>query len=99
MSTLDARQLRTAILASWDRVDGGRLIDELAQKDPHAYLKLVVSVLPRNLELEVDAGDRALTIADAVLLLEKHDHESGRGRLFGGRSVHVPRLANDQTSD
>ena len=47
-TTVDGRILRARILASFDRNDGDRLLDELAQANPLAYLKLISHYLPRG---------------------------------------------------
>lgn len=44
--TLRALELRQRIVDSWDRVNGDRLLDQLAKADPAEYLKLVCKLLP-----------------------------------------------------
>ncbi len=47
-ATVDGRMLRARIFESWDRVNGDRILDELARTDPKAYIKLVVKLIPRD---------------------------------------------------
>ncbi len=44
--TLQAIELRQRIVDSWDRVNGDRLLDQLAKSDPAEYLRLVFKLLP-----------------------------------------------------
>ncbi len=45
------------ILASLDRVGGEAYLDELALKDPPTYCKLLAHVLPKAVNVEVQASE------------------------------------------
>lgn len=47
---LDLREIKRAVVASWKKVDGPRLLRQLARKNPEGYIRLVVGLLPRDLE-------------------------------------------------
>ena len=47
-TTIDGRVLRREFYESWKRNDGPALLDRLASEDPHAYLKLMVRLLPHG---------------------------------------------------
>lgn len=42
--------IRNSILASWNKCNGAKLLEELAKADPLSYLKLVASILPKVIE-------------------------------------------------
>ncbi len=55
---------------SWDRVDGPEVIDQLTKDDPATWAKLTVAVLPRDVGPEFMGGERLLTNANAIKLLD-----------------------------
>lgn len=55
--TIDARKLRCRLLESWDRIEGDKLLDAFARENFGDYLKIVVKLLPK--ELDVDAPELA----------------------------------------
>jgi len=69
-ATVDASEIKRRLLASWERVDGDRLLDQLAADDPKAYLKLVRSLIPRD-EAAGERGEEPLTLERAPALMEK----------------------------
>lgn len=61
-STVDARRLRAEMLASWDRVGGDRLLDDLAKSHPLAYLRLVASLVPKPLPEVAEPVERRVVL-------------------------------------
>lgn len=49
-TTIDLRELRNRVVRAWDRNDGDAILDGIAKADPVAFVKLVLSVLPKNVE-------------------------------------------------
>lgn len=47
---LDLREIKAAVVASWKTCDGPRLLRQLARRNPEAYIRLVIGLLPRDLE-------------------------------------------------
>jgi hypothetical protein len=72
-TTVDLRMLRERIAASWNRVGGDGLLDQLAQTDPARYLELVCRVLPRDHHVELSEPPRKLELN---LYLEKPPSDS-----------------------
>jgi hypothetical protein len=48
------RVIRDAFGASWVRVNGDAILDQIARDDPARYVELVCKVLPRAVELRDD---------------------------------------------
>lgn len=55
LSTLDSRALRSRILRSWTDVDADGKLRDLAETDFPTYLKCVISLLPRDVNIDVEA--------------------------------------------
>ena len=48
-TTRDARHVKRAVLESWNREPtGAELLEQLKRRNPTAYLRLVVGLLPKN---------------------------------------------------
>jgi hypothetical protein len=94
---VDMRRIRTAILKSWDRVNGDALLDRLAEQDPLNYLRLVLAVVPPDPDdLQESQG---LTINKAVVLLAQIEKD-GNGldvrRLTAGIEKATEQVEGDQ---
>lgn len=55
-TTCDLRELRNRVVRAWDRNDGDAILDQIAKDRPVAFVKLVLSVLPKNVEF-FSSGD------------------------------------------
>ena len=64
-ATIDARRLRREMIESWDRVDGPAKLDALAESHPDRWAALLVSLLPKQTEL--DARDVSRTPTPELL--------------------------------
>lgn len=61
-TTVDLRTIRDKIAASWGRVGGDALLDQLARDEPAKYLGLVFGVLPRAVELRDDHATARIVV-------------------------------------
>ncbi len=62
-TTIDLREIRRRVVASWERVGGDDLLDRIARENPREYLKLVLALLPRETpSQEGRAQERAVNI-------------------------------------
>ncbi|NOT01041.1 MAG: hypothetical protein HOP29_10475 [Phycisphaerales bacterium] len=61
--------IRDAILDSWTAVDGAALLQRLARDDPRAYLRVVTSVLPKDIDARIaaEAAARATDTRSEVM--------------------------------
>jgi hypothetical protein len=83
-ATVDGRILKREILASWRRNNGPGLLDRLAQVDYRAYLKMVVTLVPRHDEPEpVEPESTGLTAVDVVRIVSEH-----RGQAVPSTAAH-----------
>lgn len=55
-STIDGRILRQRLIESWDEVDGDEILRKIAKESPVAYCRLILSVLPKQIEADVNMG-------------------------------------------
>ena len=103
---IDARRLRREVIESWDRVGGSKHLDAMARTHPDRWLTLVLSVLPKQNELDLRDVTR-ITTAEllAKVLPRLPDSDLGRSILAalpqpagngygpgrpGGERVNVP---------
>ncbi|NOT02908.1 MAG: hypothetical protein HOP29_20090 [Phycisphaerales bacterium] len=61
--------IRDAILDSWTAIDGAALLQRLARDDPRAYLRVVTSVLPKDIDARIaaEAAARATDTRSEVM--------------------------------
>ena len=52
-STVDMRRIRAEVADSWGRVDGYSKLEQLAEDDFVAYLRIVVKLLPKATQRDV----------------------------------------------
>ena len=79
---IDARRLRREVIESWDRVGGSKHLDAMARTHPDRWLTLVLSVLPKQNELDLRDVTR-ITTAEllAKVLPRLPDSDLGRSIL------------------
>lgn len=60
--TVSLERIKAAIIQSWADVDGPKLLRELAEREPGAYLKAVIGLIPREQRLQVESKQLVLNI-------------------------------------
>ena len=63
-------RVREQILAAWDRNDGDHILDELARRDPKAFVKLIISCLPRSEHESAAAVNSGVSLRMVISVLE-----------------------------
>lgn len=61
-TSADLRVIRDAFGASWVRVNGDAILDQIARDDPARYVELVCKVLPRAVELRDDKATAQIVV-------------------------------------
>ena len=61
-TTTDLREIRHAIAGAYYTCGGRELMQRLADENPQAFIKAVVSCLPREDRLELNSSQRTLTV-------------------------------------
>lgn len=74
-STVNLLEIRRRIAGSWEACNGDQLLLNIAESDPLGYLKLVVALMPKQIDATVDMGKMEIVVRTEA------------GALFANRAV------------